>query len=176
MPCYDISHHISCHIVSQLDRIVGQNRQVMSWHHLFQADAGERGLPALTTHSEEGFNTFLCTQYRGTVFFLLSFWMISYQYLQETPMGAVAWNKEMKKVNSDISLSPSLSAPSPSIPWLQRKFLIDEISAEWFECIGANYSGNGETLLRNAGTLPKCRHTLQRNPKKINLGFCADSC
>ena len=29
--------------------------------------------------------------------------------------------------------------------------------AEWFECIGANYSGNGETLLRNAGPR-KCPH------------------
>ena len=93
--------------------------------------------------------------------------MISYHsLLQETPTGAaaVAWSENVK---SQISFPPSLS-PSPSIPWLQRKFLIDEISGEWFECIGANYSGNGETLLRNVATPRKCR----RGGKRLISVLC----
>ena len=63
------------------------------------------------------------------------------------PMGVSAWSKKCKQRRNAFR----------SIPWLQRIFPADEMIAEWFECIGANYSGNGETLLRNAGPR-KCPH------------------
>ena len=66
---------------------------------------------------------------------------------QPMPMGVSAWSKKCKQRRNAFR----------SIPWLQRIFPADEMIAEWFECIGANYSGNGETLLRNASPR-KCPH------------------
>ena len=57
----------------------------------------------------------------------------------------------------------AIAAVSFSSSSLQRKFLTDKICVEWFECIGANYSGNGEILSRNAS--PKIT-TQHRDPKK----------
>ena len=82
--------------------------------------------------------------------------------LQRTRTDRIPLNKDWK------IFVFAIAAVSFSSSSLQRKFLTDKICVEWFECIGANYSGNGEILSRNAS--PQNIHTAQGS-KRFVFGF-----
>ena len=82
--------------------------------------------------------------------------------LQRTRTDRIPPNKDWK------IFVLAIAAVSFSSSSLQRKFLTDKICVEWFECIGANYSGNGEILSRNASPKISTQH---RDPKDLYSGF-----
>ena len=127
----------------------------------FQADAGERGLPALTSEIEEGSNLFSPPPMPFQVGFLPGIFQLTWS-LQRTRTDRIPPNKDWK------IFVLAIAAVSFSSSSLQRKFLTDKICVEWFECIGANYSGNGEILSRNAS--PQNIHTAQGS-KRFVFGF-----
>ena len=128
----------------------------------FQADAGERGLPALTSEIEEGSNLFSPPPPMPfQVGFLPRIFQLTWS-LQRTRTDRIPLNKDWK------IFVFAIAAVSFSSSSLQRKFLTDKICVEWFECIGANYSGNGEILSRNASPKISTQH---RDPKDLYSGF-----
>ena len=156
------SHHMSY-------GIVGQKRQSMPCQNLLQADAGERGLPALTSDPEEGFNNSFWTQQNVFFLLLLSCWMISYQTLQGTPMEAAAWSKNVKMSTWKFCYRRLLH---PSLDFKENSSLM-KLVVSGSRVLEQITPGMGKPCW-GMPPPPESVHTLRRNPKKINLRFCAE--
>ena len=96
--------------------------------------------------------------------------MISYQTLQGTPMEAAAWSKNVKMSTWKFCYRRLLH---PSLDFKENSSLM-KLVVSGSRVLEQITPGMGKPCW---GMLPppESVHTLRRNPKKINLRFCAES-